>query len=171
MKWKVRDWNTGLRSEKLEIRTLRENHESQEHFCIHTHDMNDQAQLYVKFFFACVICLLIVLTLMILSPLLMCTMWWFINHLKYTSLLLTYLSFILYCILTAFIMTYFMQMHHYSGVLRFAEGRALEDLRSFLTPEVGRGLVSIQLCVMYSLLLVTSNKIVLGETIHPHTCF
>ena len=59
--------------------------------------------------------------------------------------------------LTAFIMTYFMQMHHYSGVLRFAEGRALADLRPFLASEVGKGLVSIQLCMMYSLLLVTSN--------------
>ena len=82
MKWKVRDWTTGLRSEKLELRTLSENHESQEHFCIHTHDMNDQAQLSVKNKFACVISLLIVLTLMILIPLLMCTMWWYINFIS-----------------------------------------------------------------------------------------
>ena len=57
----------------------------------------------------------------------------------------------------AFIMPYFMQMHLYSRVLWFIEGRALVDLRPFLTLEVDRGLVSIQLHMMYSLLLVTSN--------------
>ena len=116
-----------------------------------------QAQLSVKKTFACVISLFIVLTLMIIFPLLMCTMWWYINHLKYTSLLLTYLSFILYCMLTTFIMPYFMQMHIYSRVLRFTKGRALVDLWPFLTLEVGRGIVSIQLHMLYSLLLVTSN--------------
>ena len=49
---------------------------------------------------------------------------------------------------------YFMQMHIHSGVLRFAEGRALAYLQPFLVSEVGRGLVSIQLCMVYSLLLV-----------------
>ena len=57
--------------------------------------------------------------------------------------------------LTAFIMPYIIQMHLHSGVLRFAEGKALTDLRPFLAPEVRRGLVSIQLRMMYSLLLVT----------------
>jgi len=56
-----------------------------------------------------------------------------------------------------FTMPYFMQMHLYNGDLWFAEGRALVDLWPFLTLEVDRGLVSIQLCMMYSLLLVTSN--------------
>ena len=105
--------------------------------------------------FACVISLFIVLTLMILLPLLLCTMWWYINHLKSTYLLLTYLSFILYCILNAFIMTYFMQMHLYNRVLQFTEGRALADLWPFLAPDVSRGLISIQLHMMYYLLLVT----------------
>ena len=145
------DWD-----EKLELRTKRKPWVLRT-LCIHTHDMNDQAQLYVIKTFACVISLLIILTLMILLPLVMCTMWWHINHLKYTSLLLTYLSFILYCMLTASIMPYFMYMHLYSGFLWFVEGRALVDLRPFLAPEVGRGLVSIQLRMMYSLLLFTSN--------------
>ena len=57
--------------------------------------------------------------------------------------------------LIAFIMPYFMQMHLYSGVLQFAKGRALADLRPLLAPKVSRGLVSIQLRMMYSLLLVT----------------
>jgi len=57
----------------------------------------------------------------------------------------------------SFTIPYFMQMHLYSGDLRFVEGRALADLLPFLTPEVGRGLVSIQLCMMYYLFLVTSN--------------
>ena len=56
--------------------------------------------------------------------------------------------------LTAFIIPEFMQMHLYSGVLRFAEGIALADLRPFLVSEVNRGLVSIQLCMTYSFLLV-----------------
>ena len=51
-------------------------------------------------------------------------------------------------------MPYFMQMHLYNGGLRFAGTRALADLRPFLAPEFNRGLTSIQLCMMYSLLLV-----------------
>ena len=57
--------------------------------------------------------------------------------------------------LTSFIMPYFIQMHLYSGVLRFIKGTTLADLWPFLAPEVDRGLVSIQLHMMYSLLLVT----------------
>ena len=57
--------------------------------------------------------------------------------------------------LAAFIMPYLMQMHLYIGVLWFTEGKALADLRPFLTLKVDRGLVSIQLRMMYSLLLVT----------------
>ena len=103
MKWKVRDWTTRLRSKKLDLQTLRENHESQEHFFIHTHDMNDQAQLSVKKTFACVISLLILLTLMILLPLLMCTMWWYINfisnlHLYYIEIFIIYLILYANCI-------------------------------------------------------------------------
>ena len=56
--------------------------------------------------------------------------------------------------LTAFIMPYFMQMHLYSRVLRFIKGRAMADLRPFLSPEVSGGLISIQLRMMYSFLLV-----------------
>ena len=56
--------------------------------------------------------------------------------------------------MTTFIMPYFMQMHLYSEVLRFAEGTSLADLRPFLALEVDRGLISIQLCMMYSFLLV-----------------
>ena len=55
---------------------------------------------------------------------------------------------------TAFIMPYFMQMHLYNGVLRFVESTALADLHPFLALKVERGLVSIQLCMMYSFLLV-----------------
>ena len=57
-------------------------------------------------------------------------------------------------------MPYFMQMHLYNEDLRFVEGRALADLWPFLALEVDGGLVSIQLGMMYSLLLVTSNEIV-----------
>ena len=56
--------------------------------------------------------------------------------------------------LTAFIMLYFMQMHFYRGVVRFTKGRALVDLWPFLTPEFERGLISIQLRMMYYFLLV-----------------
>ena len=55
---------------------------------------------------------------------------------------------------TAFIMPNFMHMHLYNGILRFAKGTALADLRPFLAPKVDRGLVSIQLRMMYSFLLV-----------------
>ena len=57
--------------------------------------------------------------------------------------------------LTTIIMPYFMQMHLHSRVLWFAEGRALVDLWPFLALEAIIGLVSIQLHMMYSLLLVT----------------
>ena len=70
----------------------------------------------------------------------------------------SYLHWVIYK--KSFTVPYFMQMHLYSVVLRFAKGRAPADLRPFLTLEVGRGLLSIQLCMMYSLLLVTSNYIV-----------
>ena len=56
--------------------------------------------------------------------------------------------------LIAFIMPYFMQMHLYSGVLQFVEGTTLADMGPFLAPEVDTGLVSIQLHMMYSFLLV-----------------